>query len=286
MKNRCANYLIILLALAVIVPQVAMAAWWNPFSWGMWNRVFHFQRAEQKQEQNKDQDQVVCTMEAKQCPDGSYVSRHGAKCEFDACPVVNVGKCEGDKDCPSIQCIKAPCGQNKCINNTCQTGLFWDVIYPFYSGVNWETVGPKKMTVPVSNIALEGYGVKGQGTINQNQDAQKFFNYYDSKLKAAGWTVENNFAVDGVKGSQVGYRKNTDYIVLSYNITPGKVTSGANEPLAWTCPCQVQYDVFAGSASTPIVGGDKDSHGCIPSAGYTWCEAKQKCLRSWEEKCK
>ena len=34
---------------------------------------------------------------------------------------------------------------------------------------------------------------------------------------------------------------------------------------------------------TPIVGGDRDSHGCIPSAGYTWCEAKQKCIRSWEE---
>ena len=35
----------------------------------------------------------------------------------------------------------------------------------------------------------------------------------------------------------------------------------------------------------PLVGGDRDSHGCIPSAGYTWCEAKQKCLRIWEEPC-
>ncbi len=34
-----------------------------------------------------------------------------------------------------------------------------------------------------------------------------------------------------------------------------------------------------------IVGGDKDEHGCIGSAGYTWCEAKNKCLRIWEEKC-
>jgi len=34
-----------------------------------------------------------------------------------------------------------------------------------------------------------------------------------------------------------------------------------------------------------IVGGDRDAHGCIPSAGYTWCEPKQKCLRSWEEAC-
>ncbi|MFA6897487.1 MAG: hypothetical protein WCQ96_04355 [Patescibacteria group bacterium] len=34
-----------------------------------------------------------------------------------------------------------------------------------------------------------------------------------------------------------------------------------------------------------IVGNDKDEHGCIGSAGYTWCEAKKKCIRSWEEKC-
>ncbi len=35
----------------------------------------------------------------------------------------------------------------------------------------------------------------------------------------------------------------------------------------------------------PLVGGDRDEHGCIGSAGYTWCEPKQKCLREWEETC-
>jgi len=35
----------------------------------------------------------------------------------------------------------------------------------------------------------------------------------------------------------------------------------------------------------PLVGGDRDAHGCIGSAGYSWCEAKQKCLRIWEEPC-
>jgi len=35
----------------------------------------------------------------------------------------------------------------------------------------------------------------------------------------------------------------------------------------------------------PLVGGDKDEYGCIPSAGYVWCESKQKCLRLWEEDC-
>ncbi|MCX6737041.1 MAG: DUF333 domain-containing protein [Candidatus Parcubacteria bacterium] len=34
-----------------------------------------------------------------------------------------------------------------------------------------------------------------------------------------------------------------------------------------------------------LVGGDKDIHGCIATAGYSWCEAKQKCLREFEEPC-
>jgi len=34
-----------------------------------------------------------------------------------------------------------------------------------------------------------------------------------------------------------------------------------------------------------MVGNDKDEHGCIGSAGYSWCEGKQKCLREWEESC-
>jgi hypothetical protein len=37
--------------------------------------------------------------------------------------------------------------------------------------------------------------------------------------------------------------------------------------------------------STLIIGGDRDAHGCIGSAGYSWCEPKNKCLRVWEETC-
>lgn len=34
-------------------------------------------------------DTVACTMEAKMCPDGSYVGRTGPHCEFAACPAGN-----------------------------------------------------------------------------------------------------------------------------------------------------------------------------------------------------
>lgn len=39
------------------------------------------------------------------------------------------------------------------------------------------------------------------------------------------------------------------------------------------------------TSTTMMPGSDRDSHGCIPSAGYSWCESKQKCLRTWEEAC-
>ncbi len=35
----------------------------------------------------------------------------------------------------------------------------------------------------------------------------------------------------------------------------------------------------------PLIGGDKDAHGCLIAAGYSWCESKNKCLRPWEENC-
>ena len=32
-----------------------------------------------------------------------------------------------------------------------------------------------------------------------------------------------------------------------------------------------------------VVGSDKDKHGCIASAGYTWSEVQKDCIRLWEK---
>jgi len=48
--------------------------------------------------------------------------------------------------------------------------------------------------------------------------------------------------------------------------------------LALICSC-------APKPEKHIVGNDKDIHGCIASAGYTWCAKKGKCIRPWEETC-
>lgn len=39
------------------------------------------------------------------------------------------------------------------------------------------------------------------------------------------------------------------------------------------------------SGCTKSIGGDRDEYGCLNTAGYTWCESKQKCLRTWVEEC-
>ena len=36
------------------------------------------------------------------------------------------------------------------------------------------------------------------------------------------------------------------------------------------------------TTKAPIVGNDKDEHGCIGSAGYTWSELRKDCIRIFE----
>ncbi|MGL4333183.1 MAG: hypothetical protein ACRCZQ_02360 [Bacteroidales bacterium] len=33
---------------------------------------------------------------------------------------------------------------------------------------------------------------------------------------------------------------------------------------------------------TSVIGGDKDKHGCLTSAGYTWSEVRKDCIRLFE----
>ncbi len=35
--------------------------------------------------------------------------------------------------------------------------------------------------------------------------------------------------------------------------------------------------------SGAAVGGQRDKHGCLTSAGYTWSEVRKDCIRPWEE---
>lgn len=37
------------------------------------------------------------------------------------------------------------------------------------------------------------------------------------------------------------------------------------------------------AAKGVMTGGDRDAHGCIPSAGYTWSEVRGECVRLFEK---
>jgi hypothetical protein len=41
--------------------------------------------------------------------------------------------------------------------------------------------------------------------------------------------------------------------------------------------------IFA-QQTQPKVGADKDAHGCIASAGYTYSQLKKECIRTFEQK--
>lgn len=43
---------------------------------------------------------------------------------------------------------------------------------------------------------------------------------------------------------------------------------------------------LAFAQKAPVVGGDRDVHGCIASAGYTYSQIRNKCVRVFEQKIK
>ncbi|MEI6426681.1 MAG: hypothetical protein WCO66_05045 [Candidatus Absconditabacteria bacterium] len=47
---------------------------------------------------------TACTMDAKACPDGSYVGRTGPNCEFAPCPTTNTGEAVSCGITPSASC--------------------------------------------------------------------------------------------------------------------------------------------------------------------------------------
>ncbi|CAK0831153.1 unnamed protein product, partial [Prorocentrum cordatum] len=40
-----------------------------------------------------------------------------------------------------------------------------------------------------------------------------------------------------------------------------------------------------GAANHSLLGGVYDENGCVPTAGYSWCNHTQRCFRPWEEAC-
>ena len=60
-----------------------------------------------------------------------------------------------------------------------------------------------------------------------------------------------------------------------------KKISGALALTALLAACTPQGQSTS-SAAAPVVGSDRDVHGCIGSAGYTWSVVRGECIRMFE----
>lgn len=67
---------------------------------------------------------------------------------------------------------------------------------------------------------------------------------------------------------------NTTACTMEAKICPDGTAVGRTGPNCEFAPCP------------QIVGNDTDEHGCKASAGYSWCETEQKCVREFETPCK
>lgn len=47
----------------------------------------------------------------------------------------------------------------------------------------------------------------------------------------------------------------------------------------------IENAFFRTSSPVQRIGTDGDEHGCIESAGYSWCESKQACVKILEDSC-
>jgi hypothetical protein len=63
-------------------------------------------------------------------------------------------------------------------------------------------------------------------------------------------------------------------------VKPGSVCTVTLIALLTLCGCDRRES--ASVPSSPVVGGDRDAHGCIGSAGYRWCAREGACVRPWE----
>lgn len=117
-------------------------------------------------------------------------------------------------------------------------------------------------------------GLVADSQVNSNSMVKKFrlafFIVSAIAIIISGWILALRFALVKLDESSVVGR------VFSPFVPKDDLTDGIVED---------QVSLEEATGSTPLLGGDRDEHGCIPSAGYSWCEVKKKCLRVWEEPC-
>ncbi len=116
--------------------------------------------------------------------------------------------------------------------------------YPLYSGASWDA--PVVETFVIGSTTYSGASVTSSsvtGTMDSGSVFTPFETYYAKKLRALGYTVDNELAAGGHTGGQTAYQKGSSLILTRFNIIYHTIP--ANAPSE--CPCDVTLSVFSRS---------------------------------------
>lgn len=101
---------------------------------------------------------VACAQDAKQCSDGTYVSRTGPNCEFAACPTGSLDTATTTAAAPI-----APSSTVAPASDALPAGSAWLTTLPLGDG-KYVTTGPKQGYIYLCHLATNGRGAQGSAT--------------------------------------------------------------------------------------------------------------------------
>jgi hypothetical protein len=121
-------------------------------------------------------------------------------------------------------------------------------LYPLYSGVTWgpETPAIETWRTATGTFNVAGYRISSaavKGITDIAALTTPFENYYRQKFTTSGWTINTQMEAGGPMGSQIGYAKGADYIILGYHTVFHSNVAGPNSPVA--CPCDTTLSLFS-----------------------------------------
>jgi membrane-bound inhibitor of C-type lysozyme len=83
---------------------------------------------------------------------------------------------------------------------------------------------------------------------------------------------------------------NKKTLVIAFIVIAAAIIAGLSAVIAYRTGAKPPASPSTNATNTPAanlppLGSDRDEHGCIGSAGYSWCPLTDKCQRPWEEPC-